>query len=467
LEGHWIFHSYFQKVTSGGEVKGVGKVGTFDYNTQKRKMAKPKSFKGGYSFGNLIGSPKGKAIKVLPTPKRVIIPLNGATPTVKIGDQVRAGEVIGQADLLAPLLSSISGEVARIDDEAVLIESDGKDEWISFSKFENFKRSGPKELRGILYKAGVGVGDFKLQQGQEIKLLINAVETEPYLEGNNQLLEESLEEFVIGLEVLRGALGNIPVHVGINYKSKAYKRLGQDKNWLHIHPLLPKYPQDIPEVLIRTVFGKMVQVMVLDVQGVIAAYEAVVKGKPYIERVVSLGGPAVSEPGNFRVRIGTTIGELLEGRLNDGKIPFKVIRGGLLRGEAAYMDMPITKDCGGIAVVEDSTDKELFPFANPGVEVESYSRAFLSAFLGSKRQASTKLHGAQRECVRCGYCIEVCPVRIAPIFIARYSQHGMLKEAKELGVEQCIDCGLCSFVCPSKMPLTYQIKEGRRNLKRQ
>lgn len=429
-------------------------------------MARPESFRGGHCFGNFVGSPRGKSIKVLPPPKQVIIPLHGATPTVEVRDRVRAGEVIGHADSLPPVRSSISGEVVTIDtDESVLIESDGKDEWVSLGGFE---RSSPEELSEILYEAGVG--NFKLQ-GQEIeRLLINAVETEPYLEGDNQLLEESLEQFVKGLEVLRRALGDIPVHVGINYKSTAYRRLGRMTEegewagWLHIHPLLPKYPQGIAEILIGTIFGRTVQAMVLDVQMVVAAYEAVVDDKPYIERVISLGGSVVSVPGNFRVRIGAPIGELLEGRLNN-EMPCRVIMGGPLRGEAVRMDMPITRDCSGITVIEDSTDRELFPFSKPGARVESYSRAFLSALRGGgERQANTKVHGGERECVRCGHCIEVCPVEIAPTFIARYSRHGMLKQAVELGIDQCIDCGLCSFVCTAKIPLSYQIKEGKRSL---
>lgn len=475
-------------------------------------MARARSFKGGHRFGNLEGSPRGRAIEELPLPKKVQIPLKQGfgeevPPAVAVGDKVKAGQIIGRDDqsLSTPVHASISGEVKGIIEisrpslesfKAVVIESDGKDEWESLKgATEEFEQISEQELGRILYEAGVtdcGKAGFPTEHSladakpHDIKrLLINAVETEPYLEGDNQLLAERLEEFTVGVKILRRALGNVEVHLGMNSsRSETIKKLNEGEgtsctskelHWLRLHPLYPKYPQGADELLIRTILGERVPsgglaadvgVVVIDVQHVIAAYEAVVQGKPFIERVVSLGGTLV-EPGNLKVRIGTAVKDLLNGRWRDGVLS-RVIIGGLMRGEAIEdLETPLTRNRSGIAVLENQASKELFPFADIGRLKESYTHVFLSTLLpGGLRRVDTRLNGGRRACVGCSYCIDVCPQNLIPISIARYCQRDMLEEAVKLGIGACIDCGLCSFVCPAKISLASQIKEGKACLRR-
>ena len=509
------------------------------------------TFKGGHYFGQFEGTPRGR-IQSMPLPQRVIIFLKqgfgeAVAPLVKEGDKVLAGQIIGRDDekISTPIHASISGVVRKIEDrphplggfsKAIIIESDGKDQWQLLERASiNFERMSPDEVGLILYQAGVTDGgkcgfptSFKSSPANPARikfLLINAVETEPYLEADNQLLYEEFEKFVTGIRILRSALGNVAVHIGIGYnRPRLIEELEvrfEYHDWLHIHPLRPKYPQGDDEILIRTLLGLSVPsggyavdigAVVCEVQHTIAAYEAVIEGKPFIERVISIGGSAVAEPVNLKVRVGTPIGEIFK-KIKVSE-PARIILGGVMRGLAQNdhtklaelekqltelearlkaapeeekmtlapqlnklrtqrrelserikwaTEAPITRNTPAVIALSEA-QKELMPIAGLGFDKDSFTKAFVPLPWVTKR-ASTSLNGLPRPCVKCGYCTDVCPSNLVPIMIAEFSMQDMLLEAQELDIFACIECGLCTYVCPSKIPVMTQILEGKRKIR--
>lgn len=462
-----------------------------------------KTFKGGHYFGLFEGTPRGKRLKTAPIPHRVIIPLRQGfsaevAPVVKEGDRVKTGQIIGRAEPnpkkpSTPVHASISGRVVKIDKRphplggetlCVHIESDGKDEWARLETPANYERLSPEELGRILYEAGVTAGGqagfptayhSAFATPEKIRyLIINAVETEPFCEAPDQLLYEEFDKFVNGMKILRQALGNVQVHIGLGYnKPRIYEELIERLeyyDWCTIHQLRPKYPQHDDAVLIRTLLGMLlpqrgyatdVGCVVQDVQQCVAAYEAVVEGKPFVERVVSVAGSAIKEPGNYRVRVGTPISNLLE---NNTKCNGRIVLGSVLRGQAQDdLNTPITREISAVIVLREA-ERELFPVAGPGFDRDSFTGVYLSVPWVRYKRATTSLNGNPRPCVRCGFCVDVCPQNLMPALLGEYSAHGLLSEAQDMDLFACIECGLCAYVCPSKIPLLEQIREGKRKI---
>ncbi len=442
-----------------------------------------KTFKGGRYFPRLEGAPVGRIMEG-PKPSRVHLPLRQGfgeevAPIVDVGQSVKVGQIIARSDerISTPVSAPISGQVAAIESlpldggltTTVTIESDGQDEWAPLDlPGGNFERWGPEELGRVLYEAGVtalGRWGFPTPyhsssaEPSDIRyLVINAVEMEPYLRGDRALLIEEFEKFVQGIKILRSALGNIEVHVGIGHDQphalvELEVRL-EYHDWVYLHPLLPKYPQGEDEVLVKTLLNlevpagqppTAVGAVVCDVQTVIATYEAVLEGKPFVERVISVGGSAIAKPANLRVRIGTPVSALLEGLGHE--TPSRVILGGPLRGASVSdIESPITREVRALVALREPR------------------RRALGGFLPFRRstQATTGLGGSPRPCVHCGDCLAVCPQNLFPIWLSEASRQGDLRRAEELSIFACIECGLCSTVCPSKIELLEEIRRGKR-----
>jgi electron transport complex protein RnfC len=446
-----------------------------------------KTFKGGRYFSKLEGAPSLR-IDTAPLPPQVRVPLRqgfGDEPDglVRVGDRVKVGQPLARSDekISTPVPAPISGEVIAIEEGVhpldgkptaiVVIESDGQDEWQVLNlPAGSYAKWGREALGRVLYEAGVtalGKAGFPtafrssdVEPSEISHLVINAVETEPYVRGDLALLYEEFDKFVTGIRILKEALGNVEVHVGVGHdQPHIFEELTarlEYHDWAYIHPLLPKYPQGADEVLIKTLLGREVPagrlptaigVVVCDVQTVVAAYEAVLEGKPFVERVISLGGSAAKRPRCVRVRLGTPVGDVLEAFGHEA--PARVILGGPLRGASVSdIEAPITRDVRAITLLREPGGRRVW--------------AWVPA-LRRGRRATTALNGEPRPCIRCGDCLDVCPQNLTPIGLSEAVRQGDLRRAEgQLDLFACIECGLCSYVCPAKISLLEDIRRGKR-----
>ncbi len=408
------------------------------------------------------------AIVTAPVPQKVFIPLQqhiGAPcePLVEVGDSVKAGQKIGDSEgfVSAPVHASISGQVIAIEPynhplgrkaAAVIIESDGKDEWDSELKPANDPdRLSPEEIRALIRSAGiVGMGGaafpahVKLSppEGKAIDtVIINGAECEPYLTADHRLMLERPTEVVFGLELMMKALGAGRGIIGIeDNKPDALRVMNQaveGKSDISVVPLKTKYPQGAEKMLIQVTTRRRVPsgglpldvgVVNHNVGSAVAISGAVQKGRPLIERVVTVTGEGIRRPANLMVRLGTLVSDLLEfcGGLKEETC--KLITGGPMMGlTQPTADLPVIKGTSGILALT-SEDVGLY---------ESGS------------------------CIRCAKCLEVCPINLVPTFIAQAAEHGLFGRAEKLHAADCIECGCCAYICPARIPLTQWIRVAK------
>ncbi|NLA26390.1 MAG: electron transport complex subunit RsxC [Firmicutes bacterium] len=405
------------------------------------------------------------AITTAPIPQRVIIPLQqhiGAPcePLVEVGEAVKAGQKIGDSEsfVSAPVHASISGKVRAIEPcnhplgmkaTAVIIESDGdEEEYIEFDPVDDLDNLSPEEILTLIRSAGiVGMGGaafpahVKLSppEGKTIDtVILNGAECEPYLTADHRIMLEKPDEVVFGLEIIMRALGAGRGIIGIeDNKPDALRVMGQaieGKSDLSVVSLKTKYPQGAEKMLIQVTTRRSVPPggLPLDV-GVVnhnvgsaaAISEAVRKGRPLIERVITVTGEGIRRPSNLMVRLGTPVSDLIDfcGGLKEETC--KVIIGGPMMGlSQPTTDLPVIKGTSGIVALT-SEDVDLS---------ESSS------------------------CIRCARCVQVCPIKLVPTFIAQAAEHGLFDRAEKLHAADCIECGCCAYICPARIPLTQWVR---------
>lgn len=414
-----------------------------------------------------------KAIEVLPLPKQAFIPLNqnlGApgVPQVNKGDEVKVGQLLarGEAFISSNVHSPVSGKILKIDQvmdpsgykrTAIVINVDG-DEWIdgidrSDRLVKDIKLS-QKEIIDKVHEMGiVGLGGatfpshvkLMVPDGKKADvLIINGVECEPYLTSDHRLMMEKGEEILVGTSILMKGLGVNRAIIGIeNNKPDAIqnmRELAAGYPGIEICPLKVKYPQGGEKQLIKATInrevpsGKLpieVGAVVNNVGTAFAVYEAVQKNKPLIERVVTITGKSLASPGNYMVRIGTPIGNLIEqaGGLPDDS--GKIIGGGPMMGKALLsVDTPIVKGSSGILILRESESKRV----------------------------------EMKNCIRCARCVSVCPMGLEPILLAQLGENEMWEEAQTEKIMDCIECGSCQYICPSGRPLLDYIRLGKNRV---
>jgi electron transport complex protein RnfC len=275
-------------------------------------------------------------------------------------------------------------------------------------------------------------------------LIINGVECEPYLTADHRLMLEKGEEILVGVKILMKGLGVDKAIIGIeNNKQDAIRNITElAKKYpdIKVQALKVKYPQGGEKQLINALLGREVPsgklpievgCVVNNVGTAFAVYEAVQKHKPLIERIVTVTGRTVRKPSNFLVRIGTPVQELLEAAQSNLEITGKVVSGGPMMGKALNsLESPVVKGTSGLLLfAEKETSRE-----------------------------------DVKPCIRCGRCVQVCPMGLEPILIAQYSEHGMWENAEANMVMDCMECGSCHFTCPSGRPLLDYIRLGKNNV---
>ncbi|MGL5619741.1 MAG: electron transport complex subunit RsxC [Tannerellaceae bacterium] len=412
----------------------------------------------------------GKKITPLELPKQVIIPLSQhigapAQAIVKKGDEVKVGTMIAKAGgfVSANIHSSVSGKVNKIDDvldasgykrPAIIIDVEG-DEWeetidrsATLNKNTDYQA---KEIVDKIAHAGiVGLGGatfpthIKLTPPPGTKaeiLIINAVECEPYLTSDHQLMMEKGDEIMVGTSLLMKAINVTKAVIGVeNNKPDAIKHLSalaSQYPGIEIMPLKVQYPQGGEKQLIDAVTRKQVPsgglpiavgAVVQNVGTAFAVYEAVQKNKPLFERVVTVTGKALTNPCNLLVRVGTPITNLIEAA---GGLPAntgKIIGGGPMMGKALVStDIPTTKGSSGILIMEDkeSARKPMEP------------------------------------CIRCAKCVNVCPMGLEPNLLMAETSFEVWDKAESDHITDCIECGSCSYTCPAHRPLLDYIRVGK------
>jgi electron transport complex protein RnfC len=429
-------------------------------------------FKGGIHPPDKKELSANKPIQISKPPQRVVIPLSqhlGAPckPIVSINQEVKRGELIGEPTgfVSAPVHSSVSGKVIAIGEflnamgrmvMSVVIENDGKDEWTILKDNPDYIDLPPEAIKEKIKAAGiVGMGGaafptvVKLSPPKEKPIdtvILNGSECEPYLTGDYRLMLEKPNEIIEGLKILMKVLGVNRAFVGIEDNKpdavRTMKEAAEGLGNIEVCALRTKYPQGAEKMLIKTLTGREVppralpmdvKVVVQNVGTAFAIYEAVRYGKPLIERVVTVTGEGITNPGNMLVRIGTMVSDLIEecGGLKDEKL--KVISGGPMMGfSIPSLDIPVTKGTSGILALPEG---EI-------VHAEDFG-----------------------PCIRCGRCLDVCPMGLMPMMLSIYAEKGQYEGAKEYNLFDCFECGSCAFVCPSKRPIVQLVRLAKSQVK--
>ena len=431
------------------------------------------TFKGGkhiHDYKELTGS---KPVNFGFVPKIVTIPLSQhsgapATCLVSKNDMVKVGQKIGEASafISANVHSSVSGKVKSIDDimtsggvmcKGVTIENDGLDEIGYEQKNLTIDEVSASDIISSIKEAGiVGLGGagfpthvkLTAREGQKTDyIIINCAECEPYLTSDQLMMELYPEKVVMGLLLAMKAMGAKKGILGIeDNKPLAIQKLNEEaKKYDNISLVVvkTKYPQGDQKRLIQATTGIVVPsgastsavgIRVINANTAIAINDAVLHGKPLYEKLVTMTGHALKEPQNVMVRVGSKVSDIVEFIGGYNSEPGKIISGGPMMGETQYTPTVTTgKAMGGLLFMtqDESKPKAVSP------------------------------------CIRCGKCVDICPVYLQPLYLQLYVSKNRVDEANKLHLMDCIECGSCSYICPSNRPLVETIRLGKSEMRKQ
>lgn len=422
------------------------------------------------------------ATQVAALPVQAIFPLSQhigapAKPVVAKGDKVKVGTMIAEAGgfVSAPIYSSVSGTVLKIDTAvdatgyrkpAIIINVDG-DEWEEsidrsnkLETVEEHPELTPEEIVNRIKVAGVtGMGGagfptfIKLCPPPTAKaecVIINAVECEPYITADYRLMLEKSDEILVGLELLMKAAKVTRGYIGIETNKsqaielladKCAKKFGGSAYEVEVVPLKQRYPQGGEKQLVDAVINRQVPAppaipvnvgaIVQNVGTAFAVYEAVMKHKPLFERYTTVTGKKLRQPGNYLVRMGTPMKDLIAVCGGMPEEDSKVLAGGPMMGKAlTSTDVPVCKGTNSVTILsgEDAVRKEPQP------------------------------------CIRCAKCVSACPMGLEPYLLAKLSAVSNWERCESEDIVSCIECGSCQFTCPAHRPLLDNIRLGKQTV---
>lgn len=434
-------------------------------------MFKKRMFPGGI---HPIEGMNGKAvngnnpIRALEAPPRVVIPLSQhigapAKANVSKGDHVRIGQVIGVAGgfVSAPVHASVSGTVVDIQSvllangttcPAIIIDNDYREEWVEVTPTDHPENLSAGELQTIVREAGiVGLGGATFPtavkmtpaNGKKIeKLVVNGAECEPYLTADHRLMVEQSTAIIDGLRLIMLALDVPEALIGIEENKpdaiEMLKSAASSVDGIKVVPLPVRYPQGGEKQLIYALTKRQVPngglpldvgIVVCNVGTVYAIDRAIREGRPLIDRVTTVGG-LFNNPSNFLVRVGTPVEQLIQaaGGFMPGVKQF--IYGGPMMGMTiARTDIPVTKGCSGILALGEEAMEPM-----------------------------------ESQCIRCGRCIQACPMKLMPSKLDALSRMGNFEAAEKMGVMNCLECGACTYACPAKRSLTQSCRVAKTSI---
>jgi RnfABCDGE-type electron transport complex C subunit len=426
------------------------------------------TFKGGIHPNDGKSLAKDKAIVTVMPKGDLIYPLSQhigapASPIVSVGDHVLKGQKIAEAGgfVSAPIHASVSGTVKAIEPHfnptgskvnCIVVENDGEYQEVPYAPAKPFDELTKEAILNLISEAGiVGMGGagfptkVKLSPKEPEKIeyvIANCAECEPYITADYRRMLENPEELVSGMKVVLKLFDNAKGIFGVEDNKPdciaKLKELTKDEPRMEVLALKTKYPQGAERQLIFATTGRAINSSMLpadagcvvdNVETLIGIHHAVIDGRPVIERIVTVSGDGVKEPGNFKVLFGTNQRELVEAAGGFLGEPEKVISGGPMMGFAMFtLDTPITKTSSSILCL-------------------------------TKDEVAANEPSA---CINCGRCVEVCPSRIIPSRLADFAEHHNEEAFTKWEGLECVECGSCSYVCPAKRQLKQAIGSMRK-----
>jgi len=410
-------------------------------------------------------------VQVFPEPDLLVIPMSqhiGAPckPLVKKGDLVTVGQKIGDnTGLCVPVHASVSGKVKAVENRphtsgtlmmSVVIENDHQGtlcETVKPRSQEEVDALSPQDLMDIIREAGiVGMGGatfpthVKLSSGlgKVDTIIVNVSECEPYIVADDLLCREYPAQMISGLKLVMKILGLKTAHIAMeDNKPTAVKALRWEldpQEGIQLDILPAKYPQGAEKQLIYAVTGREVPsgglpaavgCAVFNAATCKAIHDAVYEGMPLVKRIVTVSGDIVMEPKNLLVPIGVGFNDLVRA-VGHSENPYKVLSGGPMMGAAQYdLAVPVIKGTNAVTI------------------------------LGK----SNKYVVEQSRCIRCGKCIEVCPMGLMPVLMYKSLYSGNVEEMKAQNIMDCIECGCCAYTCPACVPLVLSFKAAKHHIR--
>ena len=409
-----------------------------------------------------------RSLLKFPDPESVVILLSQHTgapaePVVAVGDQVKIGQKIGEAKgfISSPMHASVSGVVTAIEPRlhpttgakvlAVVIESDGKN-----TLHESVRPAGdldsltPEEIAGVVREAGiVGMGGAGFPTAVKIipqkpvdTVLLNGCECEPLLTADHRVMVEYADDIIFGLKAILKASGAARGVIAIEENKPdaidilRAKTAGEEN--IEVAVTKVKYPQGAEKMLIKRILGRTVPsgglpadigAIVSNISTVKAISDAIQKGLPLVERVLTVSGERINKPGNYIVKVGTPVREIIDycGGVKGDDVTIKM--GGPQMGfELKDLDVPVIKGTNGLIAVETVVTEPA-------------------------------------ECIKCGRCADVCPMELRPLYYTKYADTENWQGFKDQNVLDCIECKCCDTICSSKIPLVSKIKMGKQAIR--